>query len=139
MNFVLDPSLFQDEAHPLPELVHLVLLAISGRHRIEVPKASRGGFERWAKSLGPLSEEILEAEKLSARDSARLPSAMDLRVALRQASSWPERQLTVADAVDVASKPFRVFLENGGSDRGFLLALFRPEDRQWIERRADKE
>ncbi|MCK5797257.1 MAG: hypothetical protein KAI47_08745, partial [Deltaproteobacteria bacterium] len=73
------------------------------------------------------------------RESARLPSAIVLRVELRQASSWPERRLTVADAVEVASKPFRVFLENGGSDRGFLLALFRPEDRQWIERRADKE
>lgn len=140
MNFVLDPTLFSGQAAPAPpELVALALAASEGRHRIQVDDAAREGFERWAASLGALRDAVTDAEKTSARDSARMPSEIQVTVEVRDASSWPSLRLTAADAAGLAQKPFRVFLENGASDRQFMLALFRPEDRRWIEERQERE
>lgn len=137
MNFLLDPSLFAKQT-PI-QLVALAFSAIVGRHRIEIDPDAREEFTAWAHKLGEAGDMVLRAEELSARESAHRESAITIRVMMREQSSWSKRTLTVDDAIDLAHKPFRVLLENGVSDRRFLLATMSPEDRKWVEERIEHE
>jgi hypothetical protein len=137
LNFLFDPSLFVGPA-PI-QLAALAFTAVLGRHRIEVGPGAKPGFDAWANSLGELGGDLLEAERTSARDNAHHESAIAITVMRREHSSWSKRWLTVEDALDLAHKPFRVLLENGVSDRRFLLAMLPVEDRMWIEKRVDRE
>jgi hypothetical protein len=137
VNFLLDPSLFAKQT-PI-QLVALAFSAVVGRHRIEIAPDARDEFTSWARKLGEAGDMVLRAEELSARESAHRESAITIRVMMREQSSWSKRMLTVDDALDLAHKPFRVLLENGVSDRWFLLATMSPEDRKWIEERVEHE
>ncbi|MFW5739776.1 MAG: hypothetical protein ACOC1F_05360 [Myxococcota bacterium] len=137
MNFLFHASLF---AGPTPiQLAALTFTAVLGRHRIEVLPDARPGFEAWTDRLGSFRDALLEAERASAHENAHHPSDVEISVEKREQSSWSKRRLTVDDAVELAHKPFRVLLENGVSDRRFLLAMLRPEDREWLEKRVGLE
>lgn len=137
MNFLLDASLF--DGPPPVQLVALVLLAVEGRHRIEVGPDARDGFVAWADTLGEVRGAILDEEGRSARDNAIRESGISITVMTRERSSWSMLRLTVEDALCLAYKPFRVLLENGLSDRRFLLAILPPKDREWIAKRVESE
>lgn len=137
MNFLFRASLFTGPT--AIQLAALTFTAVLGRHRIEVVPEARPGFEAWADRLGAFRDALLEAERASAHENAHHPSDIEISVEKREQSSWSKRRLTVDDAVELAHKPFRVLLENGVSDRRFLLAVLRPEDREWLEKRVELE
>jgi hypothetical protein len=75
---------------------------------------------------------------------------VSINVDERPRSAWSAGQLSIDDALTLLQKPFRIFLENGVSDRGFLLAMIEVAIgatpaadgrayREEFERRADRE
>lgn len=67
------------------------------------------------------------------------PSFHEVRVDDCAQSSWATRTLTIQDALDLVGRPYRILVENGFSDRSFLLSLCARRDREWLEQRISAE
>jgi hypothetical protein len=84
-------------------------------------------------------EAVALALEWSTKENAQRPSGVEVLVAARQDSAWSRLELTLADAVDLASRPFRVFVENAESDGRFLRAMLTPEEREWFDHLVERE
>lgn len=111
-----------------------------GRHRVMVEDAADPRYSRW---LAGLPQEVgfdwAEVLNRSLTEDARHPSAHEIRVEARAQSSWGTLSLTVGDALDLLGRPYRILVENGFSDRDFLLSSCARHDREWVEERIAAE
>jgi hypothetical protein len=137
MNFVLDASLFQGSAF---DLVRLLATARDRRHRFEVREEVEEHWRRWRDGLDATTAAVVtDAHKWSTMENALRPSGVVVSVAAREQSAWSKLELTLADAVDLASRPFRVFVENASSDGRFLRAMLTTEEREWFDHIMERE
>lgn len=121
----------------------LVLFAIGlTRHRILDPDPPAPTFDAWLLGLGePVRRVCAQVVDSSVRLEATEPAEHAVVVGGVTASDWtacPPR-LTLEDAVDLMSRPYRVLLEASRADGAFLLAMATPEERSFLEDQLDRE
>jgi len=137
MNFVLDASLFQGSSF---DLLRLLATARDGRHRFEVREEVEENWQRWRDGLdADTAAVVVDALEWSTLENALRPSGVVVSVAAREQSAWSKLELTLADAVDLASRPFRVFVENAASDGRFVRAMLTTEERAWFDHIVERE
>jgi hypothetical protein len=138
MNFVLDASLFG--VPPSFELLRLIAAAFDERHRFEVCADAQDAWRAWQASLDPATAAAVAlALDWSTKENAERPSGVEVLVAARQDSAWTRLELTLADAIDLASRPFHMFVENSESDGRFLRAMLTAEERIWFDELVERE
>jgi len=132
MNFVLTAQVL---AHgSLVRLSRLWGVAIDRRHRIQIPEDAEPAWRRWRTTLDlETQEEVDAALQWSDLENAKRPSSVVLTVTMKERSSWPRLELTLDDALDLAYRPFRLFLENAASDGGFFQSILTADERQWFD------
>lgn len=138
MNFILGPSLF-DSGSRL-QLVRLWGASVDQRHRVEIPKATESIWATWRSELDEGTREQLDGGLTwSVHENAKRPSGICIFVEKKVASAWSKHELTLDDAVDLASRPFRIFLENAASDGQFLRTLLTQDERVWFDDLVERE
>jgi hypothetical protein len=125
----LDPGVF-DGKWDL-ELLGIFALALDGRHRVFAPQQAIDG---WPPMGHP---HIGDTVSLVLAESLRcdlLGSPVDiLRVSGAPVAWAPPANLTPTHAFRFLARPLRVILENGSTDRNFLLAFATRSERQTLE------
>lgn len=138
MNFILRQDVFAPRNRA--GLFALVGSAILTRHRFGIDERAQDDYAAWLDTLDEYTRgEVELALRWSDRENARSQSGVEFYVEQRGDSAWSTWTLSIADAVDLAAKPFRIVLENSGSDGQFLLSMMLPGERQWLQLRVDKE
>jgi hypothetical protein len=138
MNFVLASTLFVSGS-PI-QLLRLWGAALDGRHRIEVREDAELAWQAFQAKLDDATREELDgARNWSDHENAERPSGVTVFVDERKASAWSKLELTLDDAVDLASRPFRILLENAASDGLFLRAMLTPDERAWFDNLVKRE
>lgn len=138
MNFILSPSLF--EGGPRLQLLRLWGTAVDQRHRVEIREATEPHWIAWRSGLDRATQEQLDsALDWSVHENATRPSGVCILVEKRVDSAWSKLEVTLDDAVDLASRPFRIFLENAASDGLFLRALLTRDERDWFDSLIERE
>ena len=138
MNFVLAPALFVSGSRT--QLLRLWGAALDERHRIEIREDAEPALQAFRATLDDATrEEFDNARDWSDHENAARPSAVAAFVDDRQASAWSKLELTLDDAVDLASRPFRILLENAASDGLFLRAMLTPDERAWFDKLVKRE
>lgn len=142
MRVVLETAVFAKT--PLTDLLPFLWFAWSGRHRIDIEDPDAEEYRRWLDTLSDqrLREDWEEAVRRGQSEGAKEPSFHEVRVTVRERSAWslPIPSLTVTSAVDLLQRPYRILVENGISDRCFLLSICGSQrERMWIEERIERE
>ena len=140
MIVLLEPDVFVEAASA--DLMVLLWLGATGRHRIAVLDEKAPAYIAW---LGQ-QDEITRSEWQrvvgeSVLQQVREPSYHQVWIAARGDSTWsyPNPILTVADAIDLLLRPYRVLVENGFSDRAFLLSMCDRATREFLEEWCSRE
>ncbi|WP_437894431.1 hypothetical protein [Sorangium sp. So ce124] len=97
-------------------------------------------YTDWLGSFAP--EFTLEWTQMlgsSLTEDALSPSYHEIRIEDRSHSSWVANTLSIGEALDLMSRLYRILVENGFSDRNFLLSLCSKNDREWLEKRVGQE
>lgn len=93
-------------------------------------------FSRWIEQLDPrVRSNIEHARDWSDHEEASAPSALEISVG----SSTEEPSLSSEDAWLHLQRPYRLLLEDGLTDREFLLRMCPPHERAFLRDRLDKE
>lgn len=149
MDVYLKEGVFTQLSRPFAALAFFGF-AVEGRHRVLVERED-GPFSSWFGALSPeIQEEVAQARAWSIGQSERNPSDVSITVDDCARSAWGVGILAIHDALALLQKPFRIFLENGFSDRRFLLAMLEAAMgstpaadgrayREEFERRAERE
>lgn len=137
---LLEPEIFASSA--AADLMVLLWLGATMRHRIVVADDRDTAYTGWLAALDPATRaewERVVGDGLG--QHAKEPSQYEVWVAARGPSTWaaPMPTLTVADAVEFLQRPYRILVENGFSDRAFLLSFSDPRTRAFLEERIARE
>lgn len=140
MRVRVDDAVFTAAADTGMDLVELLNMGRHKRHRVLLGPPPHDNFDTW-KATRPLAERelfdrILE-ECLDAE--ARTPAQLGIRVvAHRTDSATTEPTFLLGEALTLLRTPFRLLLEDGVTDRAFILAAATEEDRAVLSR-AERE
>lgn len=93
-------------------------------------------FSRWIEQLDPrVRSNIEHARDWSDHEEASAPSALEISVG----SSTEEPSLSPEEAWLHLQRPYRLLLEDGVTDREFLLRMCPPHERAFLRERIEKE
>lgn len=140
MMVILEPALFARTK--LVDLLPFLWIGALGRHRVVVSDDRAVEYRAW---LSMLDTEIRDDwdNMIGAgfKEDAASPSHYEVLVDIIDESQWQgdTPKLTLQDAIDLLHRPYRILLENGHSDRDFLLSLCDPNQRTFFMNRLAKE
>ena len=140
MIVLLEPEVFV-EASPT-DLMVLLWLGATGRHRIAVLDEKAPAYIAWLRQQDEVTrDEWQRVVGESILQHVREPSYYEILIVARGDSTWsyPSPILTVVDAIDLLLRPYRVLVENGFSDRAFLLSMCDRATREFIEEWCARE
>ena len=124
------------------DLMPIIWLGATGRHRVLVPDSPAPLWEAW---LGALSPSVAAACRavldLSIRLEATEPAKHSVRIVTGGPSDWTTSvpRLVTSDALHLMHRPYRVLLENARADGAFILAMATAEERTFLQGRLDSE
>jgi hypothetical protein len=140
MMVLLDAELFVGTS--TADLMVLLWLGATQRHRIVVRDDQATAYTAWLAGLDEATRadwERVVGDGL--RQSELEPSYHEVWVTARGESTWsyPHPILTFGDAIDFLQRPYRLLLENGLTDRAFLLSMCDRATREFLEERISRE
>ena len=141
MRFELDISLVQGRGYEEPLILGLLSMAWNGRHRTIATKRSE--WDSWANTLAVSTREWVMlaldiSEEMDARGTGLRPDFVVRHQTADIVRQGGRHWVSTEFAVNIASRPFRVVLENGRYDRDFLLAFADSARRSELERQEER-
>ena len=136
MRVGVDADVFADPSIPDVRLIELIALVEQGRHHVVVDPVEDPRPGAWLDSLAPrTAAECRDLLDLGIEQDRSGPNR-ELRVVLSAESRWNDDppRLSVPDALAFLRQPFEIWVEDGISDRDFVLAVARREWREQIKR-----
>lgn len=136
MRVIVECSCF--EAHDAQaSLMQLFLFGLQGRHRVLLEDAADVRVGVWLDTKDPATRELVtQSLDHSSLEEAINPSGREIRVGV-DASQWEANPpvLNHLDAIAFLGIAFQLVLEDGESDRAFLLAFCDEHQRAWFLRK----
>ncbi len=133
MRVLLRPEVFDEHYHL--ELLVLLWLGATGRHRVLPDPLDHPTCERWVDALDAdtrkawrtMVDDTLVREQFE-------PAVEEVALTNGREAAWQKvpPTLPIGDALDVLLQPYRVILENNVNDRAFVLALCGREARRAV-------
>ncbi|WP_437793721.1 hypothetical protein [Sorangium sp. So ce693] len=124
------------------DLMVLLWLGATRRHRIVVLDDQAPAYTAWLAGLdeatrGDWERVVGDGLRLNALE----PSYHEVWVTAHGQSTWsyPSPTLTFGDAIDLLQRPYRLLVENGITDRAFLLSMCDRATREFLEERISRE
>lgn len=140
MIVVLDAEVFAKAS--TADLMVFRWLGATGRHRVVVLDTRAPVYATWLATLDEATrEEWARVIGDGFRQNAQEPSFYEIDVVAAAESRWSVSPpaLTVADAIDLLQRPYRILVENGFSDRAFLFSMCDRATRSFFEQRRARE